>query len=180
MKNYVIIIIALIILVVWRFLSFISSFGAGTHGSIKAYAYPVSKFELERAIDSVLKYCDNVRRDSIDHFITELNAKGDSINRLDDNYYNDGKNYITIFINKYGGSNEYTFRYYGDSTLWDTSKTSGLFIAYAYDENRNGGSDGHGDFNFKWGLKKRLTRVFEDNFIERVDKQLGKHHLIAD
>jgi hypothetical protein len=180
MKYYAIIIIALIILVLLRFISFISSFGAGTHGSLMAYAYPVTKLELEKAVDSVLKYCDNVRRDSKDHFITELNAKGDSINRLDDNYYNDGTNYVTIFINKDGGNNEYTFRYYGDSTLWDTSKTTGLFIAYAYDENRNGGSDGHGDFKFRWGLKKRLTRIFEENFMEKVDKQLGKNHSIAD
>jgi len=189
MKYYTVIIIALIILVVWHFISFISSFGAGTHGGIIAYCYPVNKHELEKAVDSVLEKCQDVKR-SMPYFYYSYDSVNKSTSesidstigsvKVFDSAYNDGKRYITINIAQDGKLYDYSFQYSGYETDWDTAKNSVISVTYAWDDNGNGGSDGHGDFNFKWGLKRRLTKLFEDRFIERVDKQLGKHHTKGD
>lgn len=73
---------------------------------------------------------------------------------------------------------EFIFIYYGDPEDWDTAKTSEIFIAYAWDENTHeGGSVGNGGVTwYKLTLKNRLIKVFESEFISKVDKELGVAH----
>jgi hypothetical protein len=87
------------------------------------------------------------------------------------NYYNDGLGYcpMTIFKNK---EYKYIFRYYGDSALWAKAKSSEIFICYAYEDNK-GGSEGNNSFRWKWGLKDRVVKAFENEFINKVDSALG-------
>ena len=133
--------------------------GGGTHGSIKSYDYPVSKYVLQTAISKIILSNANIKRDT------------------SKDYYNDGENYITIKIIGEDIINEYTFRFYGDKKDWDSSKTSEIFIAYAFDKEGNGGSDGNGGVKwYKPFLKKKLTGLFEDEFIKKLDKELRVIH----
>jgi len=154
---------------------------AGTHGSIKSYNYSIPKATLEAAIMQVIKENPNVVRD------TSLDILGNSpmLDNSDsmgyypagENFYNDIRHYVTIKIKSEQKMYEYTFRYYGADKDWLTSKTSGVFIAYAYDENRNGGSVGNG--GIKWSdfkLKQELTVTFERELINKVDAKLGLTH----
>ena len=133
--------------------------GAGTHGSIKSYQYHVPKSTLERAVKSVIAGSNIIRQDT---------AK---------DYYNDDTTYLTVHISYGTISNEYTFRYGGGKEYWDTSKQSSVFIAYAYNKKREGGSVGNG--GVKWytpALKKELTEPFEKVFISKIDSTLGMKH----
>jgi hypothetical protein len=145
---------------------------AGTHGSIKSYQYPVPKQKLQAAVEKVIAAGGSVRRDTVRKFIVNVtNGRRDTI---DDNYYNDTVNYVTIYIHRQDVLNTYTFHYYGDKEFWDTSKTSVLSIAYAWNRDGKGGSEGNGDVTwFTPLLRKSLTKVFEQEFISKVDKELG-------
>jgi len=159
-------------LFVWRG----CGFGAGTHGSIKGYQYPVTKTELEKAVMTILQNKTNVYRDTIRNYMVDVtNGKNDTI---ENNYYNDGKNYVTLHIKTSDGLNDYTFRYAGDSLDWANSRTSEIFICYIYDDKGNGGSEGNG----KWGqtdgtTKKKMIDLFETEFINKIDKLLSKNHV---
>lgn len=134
--------------------------GAGTHGSIKSYQYPVMKAELEAAVNNV------IRNDTVIH------------REFSGGYYNDTEKYITINIKNIGGANEYIYRYLGDSLNWANSKSSEIFICYIYDGNGNGGSEGNG----KWEqtpetIKKNMIDLFESEFINKLDKELKQKHV---
>jgi hypothetical protein len=139
--------------------AFNACIGGGTHGYIKGYRYFTSKYELEKAVHQVISESQVVKQDS---------AK---------DYYNDDTAYITININEKGLLYNYTFRFYGGKEYWDSSKSSEIFIAYAYDEKRNGGSEGNG--GFRWydnKLKHKLTAAFEREVVDKIDKVLGIYH----
>lgn len=141
----------------------------GGAGSIKGYRYQTTKDKLENAIKTVIKNNKNIYRDSIKNYIVDMtNNKKDT---MDDNMYNDGKNYMTIKIKEANIENEYTFRFYGDEEYWKTSPSSEIFIVYAYDKTGKGGSEGHGDIDNQ--LRKKLTDVFESEFINKIDKELN-------
>ena len=56
-----------------------------------------------------------------------------------------------------------------------------ISIAYAYDENDRGGSEGNGGVTwYKPFLKKKLIDVFEKEFIEKIDRKLGVKHTVTD
>ena len=120
----------------------------GGAGKIKGYQYPVTKVELEKAIQAVLKNGTNVHRDTNLYFYSSY----DSINKVTTEssdstkgsvrvtqYYNDGVNYLTVYISANGFRYEYILGYYGDSTYWKESQNSEIAIIYAYDEKNNGG-----------------------------------------
>lgn len=95
------------------------------------------------------------------------------------NYYNDGTNYFTIHIFEKNVDYKFVVRYYGDSTYWDTSRHSEIFVAFAT-ENGRGGSVGHDDFageNRK--IKQLLIDVFEREFIDTLDKMIGSNHEVS-
>ncbi len=149
---------------------------AGTHGSIKAYEYPVSKQKLQLAVEKVIASGGSIRRDTTMNFIVDVtNGNRDTII---DNMYNDTINYVTLFILEKGGSNIYTIQYYGDSTYWDTATTSEISLAYAWNKKRQGGSEGHGDVSrYNPALRNSLLKVFEREFISKVDSMLGVKHV---
>ena len=157
--------------------SFAGCIGAGTHGSIKGYQYSINKNSLQNAIMIVIHDNPNIYRD------TSLDSLGSSpaLDHSDggdyiagDNYYNEIKHYVTIKITSGQSMNEYTFRYYGSDEDWKTSSTSEIFICYAYDKNRNGGSEANGEVSKK--MAKDFTDVFEKEFVDKVDKQLNLTH----
>ncbi|MHB8260178.1 MAG: hypothetical protein ACYDCN_16820 [Bacteroidia bacterium] len=132
---------------------------SGGHGKIKAYQFPVSKYILATAVNNIME------SDTAIHI---------NITR---SYYNDIHNYFTFTIKDVGNENEYIVRYYGDSTFWNTSSTSEIFICYIYDEKGNGGSEGRDN----WAktpdeIKKKMVALFESKFISKIDKTLNKAH----
>jgi hypothetical protein len=144
------------------FLIFIATscdLGGGTHGSIKSYQYPVTKHELQKAIQNIFKNDTIVRRD----------FRGD--------YYNDTENYITMTISSNSNKYEYTFRFLGDSMTWATSKNSEIFLCYIYDDKGNGGSIGNGKFKAtKPEIQKDMIMVFDTFFVKKLDKELNQKH----
>lgn len=131
----------------------------GTHGYIKMYHYNTSKYELEKAVNQVISKNSNVIQDSIK------------------DYYNDDTAYLTISILEEKMHYTYTFRYYGGTEYWSTSKTSAIFIAYAHDPNSKGGSSGNGGIKwYNFDLKKRLTEPFERELINKIDSVLVVKH----
>lgn len=141
---------------------FSACFTAGTHGSIKTYPYPVSKYVLQKAVNDVLEQ----------DFTVQIAPVTDTFNSK---YYNDGERYVTIQIKVSGGVNRYVFQYSGDKEYWDTSKISEISIAYAFDNNNNGGSEGDGKFSsYKPEIRRKLIDVFENEFINKIDLVLKK------
>ncbi len=154
--------------------------GAGTHGSIKGYRYAVHKDTLQRAIMEILRHDPNIRRDtSLDYLgsspLLDSGALGNF--SANDNFYNDIKHYMTITVMSGSDTNEYTFRYYGPDEEWKTENSSAIFICYANDKSGNGGSEGNGGVTWRTPiLKKKLTSVFEKEFVSKVDKLLKMNH----
>jgi len=153
-------------------------FSAGTHGSLKNYQYEISKYELEKAVNYVINENSKIHRDSVKFGYNQWVDDTGNVYRIDTipDYYNDGENYLTITIETERGKNEYIFRYYGDDTHWKKSKTSEIFICYAYDEFHNGGSEGNGGVDKE--TLKYLTEIFEKEFINKIDEKLGIKHIV--
>jgi len=140
------------------------------HGSLQGYCYSTTKEKLESAVMATIKNNRNIYRDTSKHFIEIINEDSSGKKTMgDDNYYNDGKNYVTIKITSEKEENEYIFRYYGDEKYWETSPNSQLFICYA-----DGGSEGNGKLSSE--RKEHLTRYFETEFISKLDKELNLVH----
>jgi hypothetical protein len=155
---------------------------AGTHGSIKGYQYETSKGNLQKAVMAVIKSNPNIFRDtSLDHLgssplLDSANSRGDY--SAGDNYYNDIKHYVTIKITPSEGPYEYTFRYYGDDEDWKTSANSELFICYAYDQNHKGGHEGDKELTDE--RLKKLTAVFENEFVSKISKELTLQYTVEE
>lgn len=137
---------------------FSSCLSAGTHGSIKAYQYNVPKYELEKVVHQVIIESSTIYQDSIK------------------DYYNDDTNYVTIRIIEKSLPYKYVFHFYGGKEYWDTSKTSAISIAYAYNVKNEGGSEGgkikeHGE-----KFIHELIRPFEKEFISKIDSLLNMKH----
>src|SRR5690606_13494133 len=104
-----------------------------------------------------------------DYVIDVTNGKNDTL--FPDSH---SLQYTTIKIRHNNGVNEYTFRYEGDEEYWKKSSSSSIFIAYAFNQNRRGGSQGNGGVTWYTPfLKSELTSVFKAALIEKVDKHLG-------
>ncbi len=135
----------------------------GGAGSIKSYQYSVTKYELEKAVNKVIENNISLYRPSLKN----QPFSGD--------YYNkDG--YVTLKIFQ-PDTVEYTFRYYNNEEYWKISKSSGIFIAYAYNNKGQGGCEGYNSFRFKKRLRKEFTNEFETEFINKVDAELGLKHI---
>ncbi len=149
--------------------SFVGCLTGGTHGSIKSYGFQTDKNSLQSAVEKVIAVSDFIKPDTIKNYMIDVtNGRNDTIFN---NRYNDTVNYVTIYIKTSNGENEYTIQYVGDKEYWDTSKISELSIAYAFDKNGSGGSEGDGGINwYNWSLKKRLLEPFEKEFISKIEK----------
>lgn len=174
MKTSSVYLLLLIILAAFGLIySAMSSFGAGTHGSIVAYQFPVPKTTLQRSVEKVLASSPNIYNDTVpDHIIDMTEGRNDT---NFSNYYNDGEKYLTVDIKTEEDNVRYIFRYSGSEEDWDTSKTSAIAIAYAYDKNSHeGGSKGGGEISWHTPqLKKRIIELFEQELISKVEKEVG-------
>jgi hypothetical protein len=85
---------------------------------------------------------------------------------------------VSIKIKTQKGQCNYTFRYYGGEEHWKTSKTSEIFICWAYDEFGKGGSEGNGGVDSK--TLNYLTGVFEKELVSNIDKKLNLIHIDTD
>lgn len=149
----------------------------GTHGSIKSYKYNnVNKVALESTVNKIIWNTSNITvADTVqkNYMIYEKDGKDDTVYTKHPN----ADAYVNISIAKNGLVYRYEFQYVGTIEEWQNNTFSELSIAYAYDEKDNGGSEGNGSFPwYKRSLKKRLIKVFESEFIEKVDKELGVKH----
>jgi hypothetical protein len=153
------------------------SIGAGTHGSLKRYEYLTTKDKLDSAIIFVIKNNPKIFRDTVGNKII-ANVGNGKYDTIVDNSYNDGDRYVRIKIKTEKGACEYTFRYYGDEEHWKTATTSQIFITYAYDEQRKGGSEGNDEVDNK--TIAHLTEVFEKEFVSNIDKKLNLTHIDTD
>lgn len=141
-------------------IGFTGCISGGTHGYIKGYHYNVTKDKLDKAVHQIIAGSLTIIRDSVN------------------TYYNDSTNYISLGIIEKELPYTYVFRYYGGKEYWDTSKVSEIFIAYAYDKNRKGGSSGNGGIKwYDFNLKRNLTEPFEHEFIYKIDSLLGIKHV---
>ncbi|MDB5253043.1 MAG: hypothetical protein JWP27_2212 [Flaviaesturariibacter sp.] len=145
---------------------------AGTHGSINAYQYPVTKYRLAEVVDSIIDHSPSIRRDSMRNYMIDMtNGKNDTI---ENRYYNDDTTYQTIYVKTAKGYDSYIFRFGGGREEGDTSGSSNISVAYAYDEQGHGGSEGNGAFSWYNGrLKRRVLDVFESELVSKVDRALG-------
>jgi len=136
-----------------------SCMGGGTHGYIKRYRYSIPKYVLEKVVHHVIVENNDIHQDSVK------------------DYYNDDTEYISICITERMQPYTYTLHFYGGKEYWDTAKTSAISIVYAYNKKREGGSQGNGGVSlYNYKLKKELTEPFEQEFISKVDKELGMQH----
>jgi hypothetical protein len=152
---------------------------AAGSGSLVSYSFQFPKEKLGAAVMKVIDENRNIHRepeasqeykDIYKEVIKERNKENkdpqEDPNYVD--YYNDGKTYLTIKMVKQDC--EFTFRYLGNENDWKTSPTSELIIVYAYGKYRRGG--GFYD-KLDPAFIKQLTDVFELEFINRIEKELG-------
>jgi hypothetical protein len=130
----------------------------------------VPKPNLQQAVMYVIQHNTTIYRDtSLDD---STSAKRDTVS----NYYNDIENYVSIKIFDSIGECSYTFKYGGGPEQWKEGSSS-IYIVYAYDENGKGGSAGGGEVTKRTPeLKRKLTELFENEFVSKVDKRLGMGH----
>jgi hypothetical protein len=152
--------------------------GGGTHGSIKSYKYSVKKEILQKAVESVIANSNNIRRDSVIYHIVTVD--GDKKDTLWDNHFNDTNNYVTIFVKSGNALYKYTFHYYGGKEYWDTAMTSAISIAYAYNANNEGGSEGGRIKEHGSQFIHELVKPFEKEFVDKIDEKLKMEHTEED
>ena len=142
-------------------------FGAGTHGSLENYKFPIPKDSLQTVIDDVITTTPNIYRDTVKRYsyVDVTDGKNDTVW---DNYYRDRINYETIYIETENDKVEFIFRYYGGEEHWEKSSDSEIFICYAYDKNGQGGSEGNGNISSK--TQSRLVGIFTKEFVKKIEK----------
>ena len=145
----------------------------GTHGSLKGYRYPTTKYDLENAINSVIDKNSKITKiiDEQSYTISVM-ENGDFDTTINEDYV---KSYTTIKIKTTKGENKYTFRFYGGDENWNEENKSEIFICYAYDEFGKGGCEGNGVIDNK--RLKYLTDVFEKELVKKIDKELDQKHI---
>lgn len=148
----------------------------GTHGSIGKYCYPVKHEALRYSIDRIIEDDNDVieNRDTTKRYINVLRDDGISDSIL--HQHPNSHAYVDIRIIHDINLFTYRIHYIGSQKDWDTSQTSCLSIAYAFDSDGRGGSEGDGGVNKSSTLKKQLKDLFEHEVIARVDSALGVDH----
>ena len=150
-----------------------SCIAAGTHGSIKKYYYTVRHADLRSVVDRVLESNSAVlqRTDMTKNVLIYLHD-GQSDTVVSE--HPDARAYVDFRIIHERTAFNYCIHYGGSEFDWDTSKTSCLSIAYAWDDEGHGGSAGDGGVSWTTPfLKQKLLDVFENEFIQRIDSVLG-------
>jgi hypothetical protein len=114
----------------------------------------------------LLKGNDNVYRDTNYSYI---DLTQDS-KKVYDTFNNNGSSSLRIYINDNNAVHVYSIRYYRGREDWTTSSEAEIFITYAdhYSEGYN---------NPNYFTKRKLTRIFEKYFIDKIDSILGQKHV---
>ncbi|MFA6152278.1 MAG: hypothetical protein WC716_13210 [Chitinophagaceae bacterium] len=142
---------------------------------IKIYEFPVTIDRLDKAIREVIAENKQLHIDSTREVITTSANK--DLGELLPEYYNSRELFISMKIFLDTNFYYYTFRYCTAKTIPATDAGSRLDIISAFDLKGNGGTAADGDVtNLKPLLKKRITALFENKFISKVDLKLGVTH----
>ena|SRR5215217_3213783 len=166
------------IFLVLFFLSSCEMISAG-HGGFTTYSFDTNKRNLESAILKVIANDSNFFREpeasqeykDIYKEITAERNKELKDGYVDTNYvdyYNDGKNYITIRIKD--KDYKFTFRFIGDDESWEKASNSQFYLVYLHDQYNKGG--GYKD-KLEPKFIKQLTDVFELEFLNKVSKEMN-------
>jgi hypothetical protein len=172
-RNKIIFTVTLIVLLSLGlvFINMLSRLAPAGHGSIKSYRYTTTKYKLENAVSDIIKNNSNIFPDTIQNYMIDVtNGKHDTIYN---NYYNDGKNYVTFKIKDGELENEYIIRYRGDEEYWKTSTSSEIFICYI--------SDNKGNVKFEKTpseIRTQMLKIFEEEFVSKIDKELKLTHSV--
>lgn len=141
-----------------------SNFGAGTHGSVEAYSFPVSKYELEEIINTIIKDNKKIQRDT---------------NKID-SYYNQG-GYVTLYIYEKGNAHKYTFRYFGGEEYWNEHlTTSELFICYLYNDQGKAISERNDNINDHLEFVHSELELFESELVNKITEEINAHYAELD
>ncbi len=171
--KYGIAVIVVVLILGFLYLMHIMANFNGGAGSLMTYEYPVSKYELEKIVDSVLIANDGIYRDSTKSYVLiesatstrySLDSTAGATREVD--FYNDGIKTLRIHITKGGIHHEYFVRFYGDSTTWDSSDQCEIGITYADGYSR-------GQKKPSEEIENELLAMFESEFIDKIDKKLG-------
>jgi hypothetical protein len=145
----------------------------GTHGSISEYCYAVRQSDLRLAVDKTIELNSAVlqRGDTTRSVLIYLqDGRADTVLSNHPN----SLAYTDVRIVHENSVYEYRVQYVGTELSWDTSKTSCLSLAYAFDEEGRGGSNGDGGISWSTPLlKQKLLAVFEKEFIQKIDSALA-------
>jgi len=154
--------------------------GCGSAEAIKCYSYPTTKNNLENAVMKVINNNPNIRVDSTTQrqMDSAMLANRSQWTPEDSaNYYNGLNAWIDIKIKVGESENYYLFRYRGDKRNWETLKKSAIFISAARDQNGNTLNQGQNEQGeSKSKLAKDLTDVFEEEIVNKIDKELHLQH----
>lgn len=177
------------ILILW--LLFLSS-GCGNAEAIKSYSYPITKYNLEKAVSKVINSNPHIVVDTTQPKVTvrrDPNNPNDTSTlkiNLSDFHDPDSahvaaffKGEIKIKIKVGETDNDYTFRYLGDEQYWKSSASSAIFISEVTDKHGNSISQGHnenGQFDSK--MAKEFTSLFEREIVSKIDKELNLKHTV--
>jgi len=166
--------------------------GCGSAEAIKSYSYPITKYNLEKAVLKVIKSNPHIIIDTTESKVI-VRRNPDDINdtttktiRLSEFHghskdsaaiaaYDKGVIKIKIKIGEI--ANDYIFRYLGDEQFWKISKSSEIFIQKAADKYGNSilqGENANGEFKTK--MAKDFTSLFETEVISKIDKELNLTH----
>jgi hypothetical protein len=139
MKNILIFILFLVGLVTIYFTYNLFRLAPQGHGSHANYKFHMSKFDLEKRIDSLIEADKKLERKKLEK-------------PPNDNYYNEGA-YFTIIT----GGASFCFRYSGNSEDWKNSPDSSeIFIASYHNFEKNE------------KRKKEYFKLIETNFIYKL------------
>jgi hypothetical protein len=177
------------ILLSWLLLS---SSGCGSAEAIKSYSYATTKYNLEKAVISVINSNPHIIVDTTETKVivrrnpNNPNDTSTVIKNLSEIYGKDSADVaanfngvIKIKIKLGEIDNDYTFRYLGDEQYWKSSKSSAIFIQNVTDKHGNMVSQGkneNGEFDNK--MAKKSTALFEREVVSKIDKELNLKHTV--
>jgi len=168
--------------------------GCGSAEAIKAYRYHTTRYNLEKAIMTVIHsnphiYLDTIPRtvivrrnpnDNSDTTTMVINAE-DYTGKERDQILADYAARTMIRIKVGQIENTYVFRYFGSEQFWKKSPSSEIFIIVAHDKSGNGleqGQNEHGQFKSK--MAKEFTELFEKELLIKVNQVLNLKYAVGD
>ena len=137
---------------------------AGTHGSIKTYDFCASNQDVRKAVYQIFQEDSTVYRRQV--------MKPTDSTVLDQ--YNDGVKYIYFYISQAKDAFQYIVRFAREKEPEDSAKHTTLFIAYCYNRNGEGGSEGNGGFDqLDKSTQNKLIGLFESRIVYKIQRKIA-------